>query len=148
MSLTSTRSAPIPITRAVRPERDGVHEQHVDEALRGMHESVVRRCDDASMPRWVRSYWDEEDITFLWEVRDDGWIARAVELAGPKRRPQAAAALDELLRTRDTGGIRAVQAYETRYGVVSDKPIEDWDFPHEDISHPTLNAHGLSLVTL
>jgi hypothetical protein len=29
-------------------------------------------CDDHVMPRWVRSYWDEEDITFLWEVGDDG----------------------------------------------------------------------------
>src|SRR5215469_6429944 len=103
------RSAPIPITRAVRPEPHGAHEQHLDEALRGI-ESVVRRCDDASMPRWVRSYWDEEDITFLWEVRDDGWIARSVELAGPKRRPRAAAALYELIRTRDTGGIRAVRS--------------------------------------
>src|SRR5215469_5007073 len=105
-----------------------------DSARRQRQESVVRRCDDASMLRWVRSYWDEEDITFLWEVRDDGWIARSVELAGPKRRPRAAAALDELIRTRDTGGIRAVQAYETRYGRVPDKPIEDWGFPHEDIS--------------
>jgi hypothetical protein len=88
------------------------------------------------MPRWVRSYWDEEDITFLWEVRDDGWIARSVELAGQERRPQAAAALDELIRASDTGGIRAVQAYETRYGRVPDKPIEDWDwgYPHEDIN--------------
>jgi len=86
------------------------------------------------MPRWVRSYWDEEDITFLWEVRDDGWIARSVELSGPKSRSQAAAALDEVTRMRDACGIRAVQAYEARYGVVPDKPIEDWDFPHEDIS--------------
>ena len=88
------------------------------------------------MPRWVRSYWDEGDITFLWEVRDDGWIARSVELVGPELRPQAAAALDDVIRARDTGGIQAVQAYEARYGAVPDKAVEDWDrdFPHEDIS--------------
>lgn len=98
------------------------------------HESAVRWCDDACMPRWVRSYWDEEDITFLWEVRDDGWIARSVELVGPEFRPHASAALDEVVRARDTGGIQAVQAYEARYGVAPEKPVEDWDFPHENIS--------------
>jgi hypothetical protein len=88
------------------------------------------------MPGWVRSYWDGEDITFLWEVRDDGWIARSVELVGPELRPQAAAALDEVMRARDTGGIQAVQAYEASYGAAPEKPVEDWDFPHEDISQP------------
>ena len=84
----------------------------------------------------MRSYWDEEDVTFFWEVGDDGWITRSVELVGPERRPQAAAALDEVLRARDKGGIHAVRAYETRYGIVPEKPIDDWDpdFPHEDIS--------------
>lgn len=87
------------------------------------------------MTRWVRSYWDEEDITFLWEVRDDGWIVRSVELVGPESRPQAAAALDEVVRARDTGGIEAVHVYEARYGAAPEKPVDDWDFPHEDITH-------------
>jgi hypothetical protein len=86
------------------------------------------------MPRWVRSYWNEEDVTVLWEVRDDGWVGRSVELAGRDGRPQAAAALDEVVYARDSGGIHAVQAYEALYGVAPEKPIEDWDFPHEDIS--------------
>lgn len=86
------------------------------------------------MTRWVRSYWDEEDVTFLWEGGDDGWITRSVEFVGPERRVQAAAVLDEVMRARDTGGIPAVQAYETHYGVVPEKPIKDWDFPHEEIS--------------
>jgi len=86
------------------------------------------------MTRWVRSHWDEEDVTFLWEVRDDGWIGRSVELAGPELRPQAAAALDEVVRARDTGGVRAVQAYEARYGVAPEKPIDEWNFPHLEIT--------------
>jgi hypothetical protein len=24
------------------------------------------------MPRWVRCYWDEDDVTFFWEVGEDG----------------------------------------------------------------------------
>ena len=88
------------------------------------------------MTTWICSYWDGEDITFLWEVRDDGWVSRSFEVVGPERQPQAAAALAELLHARDTGGIRAVQAYETRYGVVPEKPVHEWDpgFPREDIS--------------
>lgn len=88
------------------------------------------------MTSWIRSYWDVEDITFLWEVGNDGRVTRSVELVGPEGRVQAAAALDEVMHARDTGGIAAVQAYEARYGVVPEKPIDDWDpdFPHEDIS--------------
>ena len=86
------------------------------------------------MPTWVCSYWDEEHVTFLWEVRDDGWVSRSVELGGKDGHPQAAAALDEVLHARDSGGVPAVQAYEARYGRPPEKPIDDWDFPHEDIS--------------
>lgn len=86
------------------------------------------------MARWVRSYWDQEDTTFIWEVGDDGWVTRSVELVGPDRSPRTAAALDEVIHQRDLGGIPAVQAYEARYGVLVDQPIDVWDFPHEDIT--------------
>ncbi len=86
------------------------------------------------MPKWIRWYWDEEDTTCLWEVGDDGWVARSIEFAGPEDHPQTAAALDEVIRARDTGGLRGVRAYESRYGVAPEKPISEWDFPHEDIS--------------
>lgn len=92
------------------------------------------KWDDGGMVRWIRSYWDEGDVTMVWEVGDDGWVTRSVELMGPERHVQTAAALDEVLHARDTGGIPAVQAIETRYGVLVDQPIEDWDFPHEDIT--------------
>jgi hypothetical protein len=38
-----------------------------------------------------------------------------------------------VLHARDTDGLSAVQAYEARYGMVPEKPIHDWSFPHEDI---------------
>ncbi len=90
-----------------------------------------RLCHDASMPRWVRSYWGEEDVTFLWEVDDDGWVRRHVELVGKDFRPQAAAALDEWMRELEAGRI---QRYQSRYGVLADQPITDWDFPHTTIT--------------
>ena len=29
-------------------------------------------CDDDDMPGWIRSYWDEEELTFVGAVGDDG----------------------------------------------------------------------------
>lgn len=84
--------------------------------------------------RWVRSHWDDEDVTFLWEVGDDGWVQRTVEFIGPDRRVRAAAALSEVIHARDTGGIEAVQAYEAQYGVVPEKPVDGSTFSYEDIS--------------
>lgn len=86
------------------------------------------------MPRWIRSYWDEEDVAFLWEVTEDGWISRSVEQVGPQRRPRSATALAEVSSARDTGGLSAVQAYEARYGIAPEKPTSEWDFPHTDIT--------------
>lgn len=85
------------------------------------------------MPRWIRSFWAEGDLTSLWEIADDGWVSRSIELVGPELAVQAAASLDEVLAARDSGGIQAVQAYEARYGVAPEKPIDDWDFPYEDV---------------
>ena len=31
---------------------------------------------------WIRSYWDEEELTFVGEVGDDGWITLHVEVGG------------------------------------------------------------------
>lgn len=87
------------------------------------------------MPTWVRSYFAEDDITFVWEVGDDGWISRSVELVEVDRHPRTAASLEEVIRARDSGGIDAVRGYEARYGVLPEKPIGDWDFPHENITH-------------
>jgi len=98
------------------------------------HVRAFQAWDDDGRSRWVRSYWDEEDITYVWEIGDDGWVTRSVELIGAERLPQTAAALDEVIRERDTGSIQAVRAYEGRYGVLVERPIDDWAFPHEDVT--------------
>ena len=85
------------------------------------------------MTKWIRSYWDEEDITFYWEIGDDGWVTRHVELAGPELTPQAAASLQEWMRELDAGRI---QQYAAKYGALADQPVTEWDpgFPHEDVT--------------
>jgi hypothetical protein len=45
------------------------------------HVSVFRTCDDDDRSGWIRSYWDEEELTFVGEV-GDGWITRHVEVGG------------------------------------------------------------------
>ena len=83
------------------------------------------------MARWIRSYWDEEDVTFYWEVGGDGWITRHVELAGSGLDPRAAVSLQEWMRELEAGRI---QEYQAKYGFLADQPITQWDFPHEDLT--------------
>ncbi|HEX3426730.1 MAG TPA: hypothetical protein VHT30_11400, partial [Acidimicrobiales bacterium] len=84
--------------------------------------------------RWLKSYWDEEDILFYFEADADGVVLRQVELHGPNREPIAAGSLSEM---PDAGrdGVDAVVDYERRYGALADQPISTWDkgFPHEEI---------------
>ena len=70
--------------------------------------------------RWVRRFWDEEGIWFYFELDDDGWVTRHIELQGPDRTPIAAASLSEWFTELDAGRI---QQYRARFGVVADQPI-------------------------
>jgi hypothetical protein len=84
--------------------------------------------------RWLRSYWDEEDILFYFELDADGWVLRQVELQGPTQTPISAAALSEW-PDPVTDGLDAVRQYIARYGGIAEKPMPaDLDFPHEDTS--------------
>ncbi len=76
--------------------------------------------------RWLRSYWDEHDVTFFFEVDDDGWILRQVELRGADKTPTVAASLAEW-PDADRDGLAAVQAYEAKYGALADQPVTAWD---------------------
>jgi hypothetical protein len=69
---SSDRSNPL---RLGRRQSDSAAPRHV---------SVFRTCDDDDMPRWIRSYWDEEQLAFVGEVSDDGWITRHVEVGGSR----------------------------------------------------------------
>jgi hypothetical protein len=67
---------------------------------------------DELVTRWFRSYWDEEDTWFYFEVGDDGWVSRQVELEGPARRPIAAASAED---------------GDARYGFTAESPVSDWE---------------------
>jgi hypothetical protein len=91
--------------------------------------------------RWLRSYWDEEDITHYFEADEDGWVLRQVNLSGPEHTPTVAASLAEWPNA-DRDGLAAVQAYEARYGALADQPMAEWDegFPHVEIAQPEFEA--------
>ncbi|MFC4052868.1 hypothetical protein ACFOY4_24535 [Actinomadura syzygii] len=74
--------------------------------------------------RWFRSYWDEDDIWFYFEVGADDWVTRQVELQGIDRTPIAAASLAEALQARE-GGTYA--AYAATYGETAGLPVSQWE---------------------
>jgi hypothetical protein len=67
---------------------------------------------DEPVTRWFRSYWDEEDTWFYFEVSDDGWVNRQVELEGPALRPIVAASTDD---------------DDARCGFTAEAPVTDWE---------------------
>ncbi|HEX8864902.1 MAG TPA: hypothetical protein VF821_04540 [Lentzea sp.] len=75
---------------------------------------------------WFRQYWADDDLWLHYEVDDEGWVCRQVELSGVDLRPLVAASLDEVTQARDTGGVNAVIAYEERFGVLSEAREDDW----------------------
>jgi hypothetical protein len=77
--------------------------------------------------RCVRRFWDEEGIWFYFELDDDGWVTRQVELQGTARTPIAAASLSEWFTGLNAGRL---QRYQARFGVVAEQPI-----PADEIDH-------------
>ena len=73
-------------------------------------------------------------LTMVWQVEDDLWISRSVEFAGPERVTTTAADLYEEVAARDSGGFEGIQAYQQRYGGAPEKPLLDFDFPHDVLS--------------
>jgi len=84
--------------------------------------------------RWLRHYLDEEDVTYFFEIDDEGWVVRQVELRGGSQTPTVAAARAEL-PDANRDGLAAVQAYEAKYGVLAEQPMSKWDadFRHADV---------------
>jgi hypothetical protein len=79
---------------------------------------------DNRVAGWIRSYRNEEDVTFYWEVGDDAWITRHVELAGQGQVPRAAASPAKWTRELEAGRI---QQYQAKYGFLADQPVTPWD---------------------
>jgi hypothetical protein len=76
--------------------------------------------------RWLKAYWDEQDVWYYFEVDEDGWASRQVELRGPARIPTTAASLAEW-PDATIDGIDAVRSYESKYGGTAEAPIGDFD---------------------
>jgi len=70
--------------------------------------------------RWVRRFWDGEGIWFCFELDQDGWVTRQIELQGPDMTPIAAASLSEWFTELDAGRI---QRYQARFSVVAEQPV-------------------------
>ncbi|MFH9611840.1 hypothetical protein [Streptomyces sp. NPDC017448] len=74
--------------------------------------------------RWVRCLWDEEGISFSFELDADGYVIRQVELQEPGGEALAAASLTEWQEAHK--GDRSSE-YESVYGVTAELPITAWE---------------------
>jgi hypothetical protein len=83
--------------------------------------------------RYVRSYLDEEDIEFFWEIDDDGWVQRHVEIVRATGDVRGAASLSESNQARDNGSL---PEYQGRFGGIAEGNLADWDRdrPSDDLS--------------
>ncbi|MFE5029249.1 hypothetical protein ACFRAO_39650 [Streptomyces sp. NPDC056656] len=78
------------------------------------------------MTRWIRTYYDEDDTWSYFELDDEEWAVRQVDLRGPGRHSVTGASLSEVLATRDEAGLTAMARYELRYGVLAEGSLDGW----------------------
>ncbi|MGY0233218.1 hypothetical protein [Longispora urticae] len=76
------------------------------------------------MLRRVRRHWADEDVWFLFELDDEGWVTRHVELSGPDLTPRVAASMREWFAELDAGRIGA---YHRRFGVLAEVALSPTD---------------------
>jgi hypothetical protein len=68
--------------------------------------------------RYVTWYLEEEGVTVWEELDSTNWVGRRIEAKNLGQIYTSAASLQEVIAARDIGGVGAVRAYETTYGVV------------------------------
>jgi hypothetical protein len=61
------------------------------------------------------------------ELDDEGWASRQVDLLVPDRSPFTAGMLTEVLQRRDHGDAAAMAAYERKYGVLAEGALTGWE---------------------
>jgi hypothetical protein len=81
---------------------------------------------DGGVTARFRAYDEDRDLWLYFELDEEKWPARQVEISGEDGRPVTAASLVEVVRLRDHAGLAATRAYERRYGVLGDAPVDGW----------------------
>ncbi|MCX5266658.1 TniQ family protein [Streptomyces sp. NBC_00199] len=76
--------------------------------------------------RWIRSYYDELDTWSYFELDNESWALRHVDLQGPTLQPVTAAALSEVLGIRDQRDQTAMADYEHKYGILAEGSLDGW----------------------
>ncbi|MFJ8364528.1 hypothetical protein [Streptomyces sp. NPDC093984] len=79
------------------------------------------------MTRWIQAYFSEDDVLSYFELGDDGWALRQVDLEGLRHAPVTAAALTEVLELRDNADLTAMADYERKYGVLAEGRLDGWE---------------------
>lgn len=77
------------------------------------------------MTRWFSDHWAGDDIRRYFEVDDEGFVQRQVELEGPRREANTACSLREWENALRAGTID--QYYET-YGMVDEWSLASGDY--------------------
>ncbi|MFR9795408.1 hypothetical protein ACL02U_05785 [Streptomyces sp. MS06] len=78
------------------------------------------------MTTWIQAHSAQDDIWSYFELDDDGWAQRQVDLEGAARLPVTAASLKEVLGLRDHADLVTLSAYERRYGVLAEGCLNGW----------------------
>ncbi|AWK09874.1 hypothetical protein SSP531S_53010 [Streptomyces spongiicola] len=78
------------------------------------------------MATWIRTYDDESENRSYFELDDEEWALRHIDLQGLPRQPVTAASLAEVIEIRDRGDLAAMAAYERRYGVLAEGAVRGW----------------------
>lgn len=78
------------------------------------------------MTTWFRTYDRDEDLWLYFEVDDQGWAIRQVDIRGADAQPMVAASLDEVLRMRDRADLAAMARYERQFGVLAEGSLDGW----------------------
>jgi len=82
--------------------------------------------DHVSVMLWIRAYDGESDVWSHFELDDEEWALRQVDLQGPQRQPVTASSLAEVVEIRDRDDLAAMAAYERQYGVLAEGTLRGW----------------------